>query len=78
MELNIQIFEPKDIKTVTEFLTTYKLPVLDLMDGNAELFLAYDEEELVATIGLEKYGNTGLLRSLASRNPTGTCSLPIK
>lgn len=65
MELNIQTFEPKDLTTVTEFLTTYKLPVSDLMDGNAELFLAYDEEELVATIGLEKYGNTGLLRSLA-------------
>lgn len=65
MELNIQIFEPKNIKTVTEFLTIYKLPVSDLMEGNTELFLAYDEEELVATIGLEKYGSTGLLRSLA-------------
>lgn len=65
MELNIQTFEPKDIKTVTEFLTTYKLPVSDLMEDNVQLFLAYDEEELVATIGLEKHGNSGLLRSLA-------------
>jgi amino-acid N-acetyltransferase len=65
MELNIQISEPKDLTTVTEFLTTYNLPISDLAEDNIQLFLAHDEEELIATIGLEKHKNTGLLRSLA-------------
>lgn len=65
MELNIQTFEPNALTTVTEFLTTYNLPVSDLTEDNIQLFLAYDEEELIATIGLEKHENTGLLRSLA-------------
>ncbi|MEG9328032.1 arsenic resistance N-acetyltransferase ArsN2 [Salinimicrobium catena] len=65
MELNIQTFEPKDLTAVTEFLTYNKLPASDLTEDNIQLFLAYDEEELIATIGLEKHGSSGLLRSLA-------------
>ena len=45
MELNIQTFKPKDIKTVTEFLTTNRLPVTDLMEDNVQLLLAHDGED---------------------------------
>ncbi len=65
MELNIQSAEPKDLAAVTDFLTAQDLPVTDLGEENVDLYLVHDEGELVATIGLEKYGTTGLLRSLA-------------
>lgn len=65
MKLNIQSAEQKDLTTVIEFLTTHNLPVSDLEEKNVKLYLGYNEGELVATIGLEKHGSTGLLRSLA-------------
>lgn len=65
MELNMQIAGPKELAVVTRFLTENNLPVSDLMEDNITLYLAFESQDLVATIGLEKYGSTGLLRSLA-------------
>lgn len=65
VELNIQIAGQKNLTAVSHFLTKQNLPISDLLEENVSLYLAYDGQDLVATIGLEKYGKIGLLRSLA-------------
>ncbi len=65
MELNIQLAEQNEWAVVTNFLNANNLPVSDLSEDNITFYLAYDHKDLVATIGLERHGSTGLLRSLA-------------
>lgn len=65
MELNILTAGRNDLSIASLFLTEQNLPVSDLLEDNVLLYLAFDDQVLVATIGLEKYGKTGLLRSLA-------------
>lgn len=65
MNVNIQSAGQKDLAAVIELLSANHLPVSDLVQEDVQILIAYANEELVATIGLEKHGSTGLLRSLA-------------
>jgi amino-acid N-acetyltransferase len=48
---------------VLELLKKNQLPVMDISE-NTKLFALYQENDLIGSIGLEKYGTEGLLRSL--------------
>lgn len=65
MKIQPELTQRKDLSAVTAFLQANNLPVLDLAEENVEIYTKYIQEELVATIGLEKYGDKALLRSLA-------------
>ncbi len=56
----------KDISEVELLLNRYSLPTSDLKKNDkVQLFGAYQNENLIACIGVEIYGKTALLRSLA-------------
>lgn len=52
-------------REVETILTEARLPVADLADGGVSLFGVRDDGRLVAVVGVERYGEVGLLRSLA-------------
>jgi len=53
---------------IKQLLESYDLPTTDLTPGKLGSFLILQhEDELVGVIGLESYGQVGLLRSLAVR-----------
>lgn len=52
---------------VREILTEAQLPTDDFRDGDVEFFVAEEDGMVVGTIGLETYGESGLLRSAAVR-----------
>ncbi len=55
-----------DLKEILELLTEVQLPHEGVADNVSAFLIARDESlRLVATIGLERHGNTGLLRSAA-------------
>lgn len=45
-------------------LSKYGLPTDDLHNNSVELFAKVEGDRLLGTIGLERYGESGLLRSL--------------
>jgi amino-acid N-acetyltransferase len=56
---------PDTLPAMQRFLTGMKLPVNDLPADLSGFTLAFDEEELVGTAGMELMGRVGLLRSVA-------------
>lgn len=54
-----------DSQKVAAFLAAAKLPTSDLPDGLPNFFVALDNDELVASAGVEIFGKIGLLRSVA-------------
>jgi amino-acid N-acetyltransferase len=64
----MKINEIKDASEVESLLTTSSLLTTDLhQNDKIQLFGAYQDENLIACIGVEIYDNTALLRSLAVR-----------
>ncbi|MGE0439344.1 MAG: arsenic resistance N-acetyltransferase ArsN2 [Gemmatimonadales bacterium] len=55
----------EDFGAVTALLTANALPVADLHPPLADFLLAREGGRVIGTIGLERYGAAGLLRSLA-------------
>lgn len=53
---------------IVQLLQSEKLPVEDLPGSLDHFFVAMDNESVVAAIGLERYGDGGLLRSLVVEN----------
>jgi amino-acid N-acetyltransferase len=54
-----------DISNIRVLLETNNLPFSDLKESPITFIIARDNEKIVGCIGLEKYGNDGLLRSFA-------------
>lgn len=54
-----------DTAAVVALLRSCELPADDIADHLDEVLVARDGDEIVATIGLEPFGDVGLLRSLA-------------
>jgi amino-acid N-acetyltransferase len=50
---------------LVDLLRRVKLPVEDLPDGLPHFFLGYQGHTLIASVGLELYGEVALLRSVA-------------
>ncbi len=57
--------QPADWKSVSELLATYHLPLDGVQDHLATFQLAFENDQLVGTAGLEVYGEVALLRSVA-------------
>ena len=56
---------PDTLPAMQRFLTGMKLPVSDLPADLSGFTLAFDDDELVGTAGMELLGRVGLLRSVA-------------
>ena len=65
-----------DLREILELLTQVQLPHDGVAENVATFLVARDESlRLVATIGLERHGNTGLLRSAAVAPEYQGCGL---
>lgn len=58
---------PERLPAIKALLLQEELPVDDIKEGGPVFFIARDEEEVVAVIGLETFGELGFLRSMATR-----------
>ena len=54
----------QDVDDISGLLASEELPTHDIKEYMSNFFVAKDGERLVGTIGLERYGSSGLLRSL--------------
>ena len=54
---------PDDLKTINELLESAALPTSGVADHLRNFLVAEEEGSIVGAIGLEVYGETGLLRS---------------
>jgi amino-acid N-acetyltransferase len=52
-------------KEIIALLASENLPTVDLPENLEDFFVAIDSDEVVAVAGLEKYNQSGLLRSVA-------------
>lgn len=55
-----------DYPALTTLLSTHKLPIADINKELPHFILAKNENQVVGSIGLDKYGTIGLLRSLST------------
>jgi amino-acid N-acetyltransferase len=65
--VTLMVIEPalrSDNPAVVALLAGANLPVADLADASVEFWVARRADAIVGSIGLERYGNAGLLRSL--------------
>lgn len=53
-----------DIPVVENVLMGNNLPYKDIKNINIELFLAYEDNEFIGIVGLEKFSDVALLRSM--------------
>lgn len=68
MNISIDPAKPESVDEIKSLLAANNLPTEDITDGTVRLFEVRQDNELVATIGVEKYNSTGLLRSLAVKD----------
>jgi amino-acid N-acetyltransferase len=66
MEIIIQPAKPSDWNAVSQLLQENKLPVDDVDKNLSHFFVATIKHRIVGAIGLEKYGDYALLRSMAT------------
>jgi len=64
MELTIRTATENEYRAIIHLLASNHLPTADIYEKNITLFIGLIENEIVATIGIETYGNEALLRSL--------------
>lgn len=64
-KLSFKKAETVDLDFIKKFLKRNDLIYEDIETHAVELFLAYENSKFVGIIGLERFDNTGLLRSLA-------------
>lgn len=65
MIINLIKAETRDLMVIEELLKRNNLPYQDIKLINVDLFLAYENSLFIGIIGLEKFGEVGLLRSMA-------------
>ncbi len=66
-EIKITAAACTDCAAVALLLKTQGLPIDDIDPALNGFFVARDGDQIVGTVGIEEYGNVGLLRSLAVR-----------
>lgn len=67
MSLQIEQASPEGSESIIALLKDYDLPTQDIGFSNIEFYTTKDDEDLVACVGLEMFGDIALLRSLAVR-----------
>lgn len=68
MKILIQKAKNSDLEPIAELLVTNELPIADIREKHVQMFIGRFNDEMVATIGIEKYGSQALLRSLAVKH----------
>lgn len=63
--MRVEKAENISLEKVKELLSSHNLPTSDLNEQRIEFYVIKREGNLVACAGIEKYGNIGLLRSVA-------------
>ncbi|WP_269503264.1 GNAT family N-acetyltransferase [Burkholderia sp. IMCC1007] len=63
--MNIREARPDDLDSVRTLLDLNQLPTADVTEALLNDFLVVGDPRLVAVAGLERFGEVGLLRSLA-------------
>lgn len=64
-EINIRLAQPADYESVVLLLQSVGLPTEDLNSALPDFLLAFADEKLVGSAGVEINGTTGLMRSVA-------------
>lgn len=64
MTVNLIKAKAKDLDLIIELLKQNNLPYQDIKTENKDFFLAYDNSIFVGIVGLEKFDNIALLRSM--------------
>lgn len=65
MNLIIQQATEREFDAIKKLLDDNNLPTTDIYQDNIQLFIGLIDDKIMSVIGLEKYKNVGLLRSLA-------------
>jgi len=65
LNIDIRPAQPQECDKVALLLKTVDLAIHDIDSCLDGFLVAYDGDRLVGTVGIETYGETGLLRSLA-------------
>jgi amino-acid N-acetyltransferase len=68
MNLKIRTATNSDLKEIIALLSANHLPTIDINENSVVLFVGLVNNELIGTIGIEKYDHIGLLRSLAVKD----------
>ena len=63
--ISIQKAAKNDFDAVCALLSANNLPIIDLNPLLEDFLLAFDENEITAVMGMDRYGDAGLLRSAA-------------
>ncbi len=56
----------EDLPAIIALLTANELPVEDIIPGKQRFWIIKEKDQIVGVVGLEQYGEYGLLRSLAT------------
>lgn len=64
MELILRKAQENEYRAIIHLLASNALPTADIYEKNITLFVGVHGSEIIATIGIETYGNVALLRSL--------------
>lgn len=65
MNLIIKQATEREFDAIKKLLDDNNLPTTDIYQDNIQLFIGLIDDKIMSVIGLEKYKNVGLLRSLA-------------
>ena len=65
MNLIIKQATEREFDAIKKLLDNNNLPTTDIYQDNIQLFIGLIDDKIMSVIGLEKYKNVGLLRSLA-------------
>jgi amino-acid N-acetyltransferase len=61
--INIRIPDKKDFSAICQLLSEENLPTADINPTLENFFITVEGNELCGVMGMDRYGNTGLLRS---------------
>ncbi len=61
--IRVRLASPQDLPFIIALLNSENLPILGVADHLETFFVAEDENTIAGAIGLERYGETALLRS---------------
>lgn len=65
MEIVVRKADENEYEEIIHLLSSNALPISDLYEKNIELYVGLSNGKIVATVGIEYYGDCALLRSLS-------------
>ncbi|WP_263833176.1 arsenic resistance N-acetyltransferase ArsN2 [Sulfurospirillum oryzae] len=68
MKITIRKATENEYRAIIHLLASNALPTADIYEKNITLFVGLIDEKIIATIGIETYGEVALLRSLCVKD----------